>query len=112
MVGCGLQRRKAPWNGVLLTSTLNRQEELERIGRERLAAEREVERALRRRFLRALAEVAGSCAIGMVIMAFAFSSNDRDTGMIFLWGGMLVGYSGMAYALLSAFLRAERDGDI
>lgn len=92
--------------------TLHRQEELERIGRERLAAEREIERAARRRFLRAIAEVVGACALGMVILSFAFSATDRDTGMIFLWAGMLVGYSGMAYALLSAYWRAEREGDI
>lgn len=48
----------------------------------------------------------------MVIMGVGFAVNGRDTGMIFLWGGMIVGYSGMFYALLSAFLRAERHGDL
>ncbi len=71
-----------------------------------------MERALRRRFIRALVEVAASCALGMLIMSFAFAVNDRETGMVFLWAGMLCGYAGMAYALLSAFLRAEREGDI
>lgn len=45
-------------------------------------------------------------------MSFAWSATDHDTGMIFLWAGMIVGYSGMFCALLSAFLRAERHGDL
>ena len=93
-------------------SGIDREADLERIGRERLAAEREVERAARRRFVRALVEVAAASLLGAFIMSFAFAVHDPETGAILLWGGMLVGYSGMAFALLSAYYRAERDGDI
>jgi hypothetical protein len=92
--------------------SLDRQAELERIGRERAESERLADRAKLFRWLRAAAEVALACGIGLVIMFFAFWVNDRELGMIFLWSGMIVGYAGMAYALLSAYLRAEEAGDL
>lgn len=91
---------------------VNRREEYERIGRERLAAEREGERAARIRFIRACVEVMVACFVGMVIMAFAFYVTDEEFGRILLLAGMVVAYSGMAVALGLAFLRAKDAGDI
>lgn len=91
---------------------MTRQDELERIGRERLAAEREAERASRWRFVRALVECAGSSLAGLVIMGTAFAVTDRQTGEILLLAGMIVGYSGCTWALARAYLRAEEHGDI
>ena len=91
---------------------MTRQEELERIGRERLAAEREAERAQRWRFIRALAECAGSSLLGLVIIGTAFAVTDRETGEILLSAGLIVGYSGCTWALARAYLSAEEHGDI
>ncbi|HYC50427.1 MAG TPA: hypothetical protein VEB19_04880 [Gemmatimonadaceae bacterium] len=89
---------------------IDRKAEYERIGAERLAAERESDREGRRAMWMALLRCVGSCALGMVIMFFAFWTNDRETGMIYLWGGMLVGYGGMAWSLLSAYRKGEERG--
>ena len=88
------------------------QEELERIGRERLAAEREAERMRRRRFWRASLECVAASLAGLVIMGFAFHVTDRETGEILLTAGMLVGYAGIAWSLGRAYLSAEEHGDI
>lgn len=52
------------------------------------------------------------CASGIAIMFFAFRVSDEQLGRVFLWGGMVVGYSGMTWSLLSAYVRAEKRGDI
>lgn len=91
---------------------IDRREEYERIGRERLAAEREVERDARRRLVRACVEVVAGCVLGMVIMSFAFRVTDAELGEILLLAGMVVGYAAMAVALGRAFLAAKNAGDI
>ena len=91
---------------------IDRREEYERIGRERLAAEREVERDARRRLVRACVEVAVACLIGAVIMSFAFAVTDAELGRVLLLTGMVTGYAGMAVALGLAFMRAKDAGDI
>ncbi len=87
------------------------QAELERIGAERLAAQREVERAARRGVWLALLGCVASCAAGMLILAFAFLTKDRQLGFVFFWSGLTLGYAGMAYSLLSAYRRGEARGD-
>jgi hypothetical protein len=89
----------------------NRRAEYERIAGERLAAERDARRETRRDFLRASAQCVGFCAAGLCIMFFAFYVNDVVVGRAFLWGGMVVGYGGIAYTLLSAYRRGEARGD-
>lgn len=87
-------------------------EELERIGRERLEAELEAEKASRSRMLRACVEVVAACVAGVLIMGTAFAVNDVELGRILLLTGMVVGYAGMAIALGAAFMRARDAGDI
>ena len=94
------------------TRSPERQAELERIGAERLASEREAERHARRRYIRACLECVGSCVVGVAIMGYAFHVTDRQIGEILLATGMLVGYSGMTWALARAYLSAEEHGDI
>ena len=89
---------------------IDRKQELERMGTERLASERESVRAARRAIWMALLACVASCAAGMGIMFFAFWTSDREMGVIFLWAGMLVGYGGMAWSLLSAYRRGEEQG--
>jgi hypothetical protein len=96
----------------LLSGVISRREEYERIGRERLVAEREAERAGRIRLLRACFEVAFACLVGAAIMFFAFYVTDAELGRILLLTGMVIGYAGMAVALGVAFLRAKDHGDI
>jgi hypothetical protein len=88
-----------------------RQEEYERIGAERLAAEREAQRDKRRALWLALLGVVASCGAGLFVMFFAFWVNDREIGMMFLWGAFAVGYGGMSYFLLSAYRRGVERGD-
>jgi uncharacterized membrane protein HdeD (DUF308 family) len=90
---------------------MRREQELERIGAERLIAEREAQREARRAMWKALLGCVASCAAGMFILFFAFWTNDRQLGMIFFWSGMLLGYGGMAYSLLSAYRKGEERGD-
>jgi hypothetical protein len=88
-----------------------RKAEYERIGAERAEAERDARRVTRRELLRACLEVVAWCALGLVIMFFAWYVNDVQLGKAFLYGGMGVGYGGMAYAIITAYRRGEQRGD-
>ena len=90
---------------------MDRKAEYERIGAERKAAERESRSILRGDLLRASLQCVGFCALGMSIMFWAFWVNDVLLGRAFLYGGMAVGYAGIAYAILSAYRRGEKRGD-
>lgn len=90
---------------------MDRKAEYERIGRERTESEREARRITRLALLRALLEVVVSCVAGLAIMFFAWWVDDPVLGKAFLWGGMAVGYAGMAYAILSAYRRGVERGD-
>jgi hypothetical protein len=85
--------------------------EYRRIGIEREQASREADRAYRWELARVCLELIGWTAIGCVIAAFAFHVDDRDTGMIFLYAGMLVNYSGVFWAILAAYRRGHERGD-
>jgi hypothetical protein len=90
---------------------MDRRAEYERIGEERAAAEREATRHRRRDFLRSAILCVASAGAGMFVMFWAFWVDDREIGMAFLYGGMAVGYSGIAYAILSLYKRGEQRGD-
>jgi hypothetical protein len=47
----------------------------------------------------------------MAIMFFAFWVTDVELGKAFLFGGMAVGYAGIATSILSAYRRGEERGD-
>src|SRR6266571_4827854 len=87
------------------------QQELDRIASERLEAERQANRVYRWALVRACFECIGSCALGLVVMAFAFHVSDPGLGKVFLYGGMVVGYSGITMALWGAYRRGEERGD-
>ena len=88
-----------------------RQEELERIAEERLRSEREGARVERWDLIRTGLQCVGFCVLGLVIMFFGFSVTDLQIGRALLWAGMAIGYAGMAYTLLSAYIRGEERGD-
>ncbi|HEY4218729.1 MAG TPA: hypothetical protein VGM67_16420 [Gemmatimonadaceae bacterium] len=85
--------------------------EYERIGRERAQASRESDRLYRWELVRVCAEMFGWTVLGLIIAAFAFHVTDRDTGMIFLYGGMLVNWAGVLWAIASAYRRGVQRGD-
>ncbi len=87
------------------------QAEYERIGRERLEAELDMARVRRRDMFRSALECLVSCGVGMLGVGMAAHVHDHPTGMIFWWGGLAVGYSGMAASLLAAYRRGEKRGD-
>ena len=61
--------------------------------------------------LKVALQVIGWCALGVLIMGFAFWVTDMQWGYILLYLGMLVGYTGMTVTLWLAYLRAEERGD-
>lgn len=87
------------------------QEEYERIGREREAASRETERLYRRELLRVCAEMIAWTVAGLFVAAWAFHVTDRDTGLVFLWGGFLVNIGGVLVSLATAWHRGHERGD-
>ena len=91
---------------------MDRREEYERIGRERLAAEREAERAARVRMARVCVELVLWCLAAMFVMGSGFAVSDPALGRILLLAGMTLGYAGMLLTLLLAWLRARDAGDI
>jgi hypothetical protein len=86
-------------------------DELERIGRERLAAEREAERDSRWELARVCGECLGSSLVGGFVMMIALHTTDAGYGAIFWWGGMVIGYSGILISLVTAYRRGEKRGD-
>ena len=94
-----------------MSAPLDRKAELERIGSERLAAEKEMERTSRRELVRSCLELVGSCVLGLFIMGVGFHVTDVQLGQVFLLGGMVVGYGGMALSLFAAYRRGEERGD-
>ena len=87
------------------------QAEYERIARERMVAEKEVERTYRRELVKVCLQCVGSCLAGLVLLATALHVTDRSIGMIFWWGGFIVGYSGITLTLARAYLRGVERGD-
>jgi hypothetical protein len=85
--------------------------EYERIGRERDQASREADRVYRRELVRVCLQMFGWTIAGLLIAAFAFRAHDRDIGMMFLWGGMVVNWGGVLWSIVTAYLRGEARGD-
>jgi hypothetical protein len=92
--------------------SLREQAELERIGRERLAASREVERTQRWELVRCCGEMIASAVVGMGLVGLALRANDRATGEVFLWTGVLVIVGGVFCSMALAYRRAEKRGDL
>jgi hypothetical protein len=86
-------------------------DEYERIGRERKAAGLHADRIRRREMLRVCAEMMGWTAAGCVVAAWAFHVNDRDLGMGFLYGGMIVNIGGVMLSGVRAYNRGVERGD-
>jgi hypothetical protein len=81
-----------------------------RMGEERLAAEHDTTRAVRGEFFRAALLCIASCLGGLVLMGYGLHTSDHQTGMIFWWGGLAVGYTGITLTLASAYRRGEERG--
>lgn len=84
--------------------------ELRRMGEERLVSERETTRDIRREFFRASLACVASCVAGLVTMGFGLAAHGRQTGEIFWWGGLVLGYSGISLALASLYRRGQERG--
>lgn len=87
-------------------------QQLERIGRERLVASRQVERALRRELARCCLEMIGAAAAGMALVGLALRVDDAATGRVLLLSGMFVIVAGVTLSLYLAHRRAEERGDL
>lgn len=87
------------------------QAELERIGREREAAEREATRASRWELVRACMECVLSILPGMACMGYALHTNDPEIGKIFWYGGMVLWLALLTLVLANAYRRGEERGD-
>ncbi len=88
-----------------------RAEALRRIAAERLEAERQITRAYRREMvLTALACLFWS-GLGAVIMLSGLAVHGVQKGWALVWTGLVVGYSGITWTLVRAYLRGEARGD-
>jgi hypothetical protein len=86
-------------------------EEYERIGREREAAGRAADRVYRRELFRVCAEMIAWTVAGCVLAAWAFHVTDRDIGMAFFYGGMIVNIGGVMFSCARAYHRGVERGD-
>lgn len=71
--------------------------------------QREDERAQRRTFWGTVLSMIVSSAIGAVIMAQGWRATDKEIGMIWVSGGILVGQALILAILVRAWLRAQRE---
>jgi hypothetical protein len=58
----------------------------------------------------ALMCVAWSC-VGLVIMGWGLHTNDPELGQIAWRGGVIVGYAGILFTVVRAYLKAKERGD-
>jgi hypothetical protein len=75
-------------------------------------ADRRARRDTRRGWARAIAEVWLWTSLGLVGLAFALHADDVDRGWVYWWAGAFVWVAGVSHALLTAFRRAVRRGDL
>lgn len=70
-------------------------------------AERQFQRALRRRWVLLVGGCFGCVLFGDGLMAFALHSTDAQLAPVFWWCGGLIGYGGVMLILLHHVQRAE-----
>lgn len=87
------------------------QAEYDRIGSERLAAEREVDRAYWRELIRVCIEMFAWTALGLFLLGMAFHVTDVKTGMVYFYAGQVVGAGGVVWSIYAAYRRGEIRGD-
>ena len=87
------------------------QAELERIGRERLAATREADRIARWAMARICAELMGWSVLGAFVMLSGLAVTSEELGQILFVGGMGLAYTGMFISGLAAYRRGQERGD-
>ena len=76
-----------------------------------MEASRESERLYRWELLRVCAEMIGWTVAGSVIAGLGFHVHDEDIGWILFHAGEIVNWSGVLWALATAYLRGEKRGD-
>lgn len=87
------------------------QAEYERIGAERLAAQREIDRMYRREFVGVAARCLGWSFAGCFLLLLSFHMTNERLGMIPYTLGYLVGWVGISYTIIAAYLRGIERGD-
>jgi hypothetical protein len=85
--------------------------EYDRIGREREEASRKADRQARWELVRVCAEMLGCTVAGVFVASIGFAVTDHDYGMIFMYGGMVINYAGIATSLWLAYQRGQDRGD-
>lgn len=74
------------------------------------AIERDVRRAMRWVYMRAIAGCLLSLAIGLACIAWALRSSNEANAQIAFWGGLLVGNGGILVTLVTSYHRAMEEG--
>jgi len=85
--------------------------EYDRIGREREQAGRDAEREYRWELVRVCAAMFGWMLVGSVTAGFGFRTHDADTGMIYMYAGMVINCAGVVWTIARAYRRGEERGD-
>ena len=74
-----------------------------------LAWQREDERAERREFWGTLVGMLASSALGLLVMAQGWRSTDKEIGLIWVSGGILLGHVLILAILVRTWLRRQRE---
>lgn len=88
-----------------------RAEALRRIAAERLEAERQITRFYRREMVFTALACVFWCALGLAFMFAGFAVRGVQKGWALVWSGLIVGYGGITWTLVRAYLRGEARGD-
>jgi hypothetical protein len=89
-----------------------RKELLDEMGRARVAAELETERARRRELIRAAALCVAWMLLGLYLLGWSMHTTDYAYGRIAFYSGVIVGNTGIIYTLLNTHRRLEKRGDL
>ncbi len=85
-------------------------EVLDRIGEERLAAQREADRNRRRLWLRTAVLCVVWPLVGLTLVAWSFHTTSSLQGQIAFWAGLAIGDGATLLTIVLAWARAARKG--
>jgi hypothetical protein len=80
--------------------------------RDRLVADRLATRDARLALFRAAAECWFWGLLGLACLAWSFHTGDEKSGQVAFWGGLVIGNSGLLFALTRHYNKAKERGDI
>lgn len=93
-----------------MTLTVNRYPDADRRAAELLALEKEVQRELRRVWLRAIGLCFAWLLVGLALIGWSVHTTNYENGTIAFWGGLFIANLGIVVTLLVTYHRAMEEG--